>query len=135
MPRLSEVSYVDVVAMLAVLQYLWFGKLVGQARVKYGVRAPATTGSDQFERAYRVQMNTLELLVGLLPGLYVAAKYWPEPYVASVGVVYLIGRVAYRQAYVAAPETRNLGFAISVLPVFALVLATLVAVGLRVSAA
>jgi hypothetical protein len=34
-------NLVDIVAMLAVLQYLFFGGLVGQARGKYGVKAPA----------------------------------------------------------------------------------------------
>ncbi|MGS0753637.1 MAPEG family protein [Roseateles sp. GG27B] len=81
--------YVDIVAMLAVLQYLVFGALVGKARGKYGIKAPAITGSEGFERIYRVHMNTLELLVALLPALYVAARYWPAQYVAALGAVYL----------------------------------------------
>jgi glutathione S-transferase len=119
-------NYVDIVAMLAVLQYVMFGSLVGQARGKYGVSAPAVTGAEPFERIYRVQMNTLELLVALLPALYVAARYWPGPYVAALGAVYLIGRVVYWRAYVAAPASRTLGFGMSIAPIFALVLAALV---------
>jgi glutathione S-transferase len=119
-------NYVDVVAMLAVLQYLAFGSLVGQARGKYGVKAPSVSGSEPFERTYRVQMNTLELLVALLPALYVAARYWPAPYVAAIGAIYLIGRVIYWRAYMAAPERRGLGFVLSLGPIVILALASLV---------
>jgi glutathione S-transferase len=122
----STMNYVDVVAMLAVLQYIAFGTLVGQARSKYGVKAPAVTGSEPFERVYRVQMNTLEQLVALLPALYVAARYWPAHYVAAIGVVYLVGRVVYWRAYVNAPQSRNLGFVLSIAPVFTLALMALV---------
>ena len=41
------------------LLYLIVSLNVGEARRKYKVRAPATTGDEHFERAYRVQMNTL----------------------------------------------------------------------------
>ena len=125
-------NYVDIVAMLAVLQYLVFGGLVGQARGKYGIKAPAITGSENFERIYRVHMNTLELLVALLPALYVAARYWPAPYVAALGAVYLIGRIIYWRAYVSAPASRGLGFALSVFPIFTLVLASLAPAVLRI---
>jgi len=37
------------------------------------VKAPAVSGHEMFERVYRVQMNTLELMVLLLPGLYLGA--------------------------------------------------------------
>lgn len=116
-------NLVDLVAMLAVLQYIFFSTLVGQARGKYGVKAPAVTGSEPFERVYRVQMNTLELLVALLPALYVAAKYWPASYVAGAGVVYLLGRFLYWRAYVAAPQSRSLGFALSIAPILGLLVA------------
>jgi glutathione S-transferase len=122
---------VDIVAMLAVIQYLAFGTMVGQARGKYGVAAPATTGHEGFERMYRVQMNTLELIVILLPTLYAAARYWPAWVVAAVGGVYLVGRVVYWRAYVSNPASRGLGFFLSFAPVLGLVLATLVAAIVR----
>jgi len=119
-------NYVDTVAMLAILQYLVFGSLVGKARGQYGVKAPAVSGNELFERVYRVQMNTLELLVAFLPALYAAARYWPGWVIACVGVVYLVGRVLYWRAYVIAPATRGLGFMLSIGPVFTLALAALV---------
>jgi hypothetical protein len=65
--------WVELVTVAALLQYLVFGTLVSRARGKYGVKAPATTGNDMFERFYRVQMNTLELMVVLIPALWMAA--------------------------------------------------------------
>jgi uncharacterized MAPEG superfamily protein len=112
--------------MLAILQYLFFSNLVGKARGRYGVKAPAVTGHDGFERVYRVQMNTLELLVAFLPALYAAARYWPGHVVAGAGVVYLVGRFLYWRAYVSPPAKRGLGFMLSIGPVMALAISALV---------
>jgi hypothetical protein len=60
-----------------------------------------------FERAYRVQMNTLEQLVGFLPALLIAGIYWPQAVVAPVGVVYLLGRALYRHRYMQDPARRG----------------------------
>lgn len=119
-------NYIDTVAMLAIIQYLIFGSLVGKARGQYGVKAPSVTGNEQFERVYRVQMNTLELLVAFIPALYGAARYWPSWVIASVGAVFLVGRVIYWRAYVTSPATRGLGFVLSIGPVFGLAVAALV---------
>lgn len=108
--------FVNIVALLAVVQYFAFGALVGKARARYGVKAPAVTGNEHFERAFRVQMNTLEQLAAFLPSLLIAAQYWSDPLVAGIGAVYLLGRVLYRQAYVAEPRKRQLGFILTVLP-------------------
>lgn len=72
-------------------------------------------------------MNTLELLAAFVPTLYVAAKYWPPAYVAGAGAIYLLGRFIYWRAYTAEPKTRTLGFALSIFPVLALLLAGLFA--------
>jgi hypothetical protein len=120
------VHYVDIVATLAVAQYLFFGSRVGAARHAYGIKAPAVVGHEIFERTYRVQMNTLELMVALLPLLYAASRYWPEWGVAAVGTVYLVGRTIYWRAYVKEPSTRSLGFILSVGTVITLAFMTLV---------
>ena len=72
-------------------------------------------------------MNTLELLVALLPAMYVAAAYWSPVVVAAAGMVYLVGRVLYWRAYMHHPRQRGAGFVLSIVPVYALVLAALVA--------
>ena len=115
----------DIIALLAVLQYLAIGAAVGKARGRYGIKAPATSGHEQFDRAYRVQMNTLELLVVLLPTLYIAARHLPPLWVAGAGAIYLIGRLVYWRAYLKDPASRSLGFLLSAGPIMALVLTTL----------
>jgi len=119
-------NYVDIVAVIAVLQLIFFSVLVGRARGQYGVSAPAVTGHELFERAYRVQMNTLELLVAFLPALFLAGKYWPQTAVAGLGAVYVLGRFVYWRAYMGAPKSRGLGFGLSALPILVLLVAALV---------
>lgn len=117
--------WVDVVATLAILEFIAFGIMVGAARNRYGVHAPATTGHPVFDRLYRVQMNTLELLVALLPAMYLAARYWSPNVVAAGGVVYLVGRLVYLRAYVKDPASRTLGFGLSAFPILSMLGATL----------
>lgn len=113
-------NYVHLVAVLAVFQFIYFAIMVGRARGKYGVAAPATSGHEMFDRAFRVQMNTLEQLVCFLPALLLADVYWPGAIIAGIGAVYLVGRALYARSYTKDPATRGLGFALSVLPTFAL---------------
>eukprot|EP01030_Chromulinospumella_sphaerica_P029349 gene29349-29776_t len=121
-------KWLDLVTVLTIGQYIWFGVLVGQARGRYGVHAPAVTGHETFERYYRVQMNTLELLIALLPTLYLAARYWSPLWVAAAGAVYMVGRFIYLRAYVSDPKTRSLGYALSILPLVALLVAVIAGV-------
>ena len=119
-------KYVHIIATLAVFQFIVFSFLVGQARQKYGVKAPAISGHDEFERVFRVQMNTLEQLVCFLPALFPAAIYWSPIFAAIAGVVYLIGRIIYRQSYISDPSTRTLGFMLTLIPTFVLLVAALI---------
>jgi uncharacterized membrane protein YecN with MAPEG domain len=113
-------NYVHIIAVLAIAQFLYFGIMVGRARGKYGVNAPATSGHEMFDRAFRIQMNTLEQLVCFLPALLLADIYWPGTTIAAIGAVYLVGRFLYARSYSKDPASRGLGFALSVLPTFAL---------------
>ena len=101
-----------IVTVLIVLQTFWFGFEVGKARQKYGVSAPACSGDPHFERAYRVHQNSTEQLVLVLPVLWVFAFYVDGLIAAGVGVLYLIGRQLYRNAYNQDPRSRSTGFAI-----------------------
>lgn len=120
--------WIDLVTVLALVQLIFFGVLVAQARGKYGVAAPAVSGHEMFERAYRVQMNTLELVVAFVPALHLAARYWHPGTVAAVGVLYLIGRLFYWQAYVKDPGSRAFGFALSAMPIVGLLAAGLIGI-------
>ena len=119
-------TYVDIVTALAVLQYLVFGIKVGAARERYGVRAPAVTGHEVFERRFRVQQNTLEQLVAFLPGMYLFSRDLDPRWGAGIGVLYLVGRELYSAAYVRDPAKRGPGFGLSFLAVAVLVLGGLI---------
>ncbi|MFQ5891152.1 MAG: MAPEG family protein, partial [Gemmatimonadota bacterium] len=54
---------VAVVAVLALIEYLVFGSLVGRERRRRDIEAPAISGDPIFERYMRVHQNTLEQLV------------------------------------------------------------------------
>lgn len=110
-------AYVELVTALALAQYLVFSSLVGRARGQYNIQAPAITGHEMFERFYRVQMNTLELLVVFLPALWLAARHASPIWMAGLGSIYLVGRLVYLRAYIQHPPSRGLGFLLSFLPV------------------
>jgi glutathione S-transferase len=114
-------AYVDIVTALAVLQFIVFGFRVGAARGRYGVKAPAITGNDIFERHFRVQQNTLEQLIAFLPGIYLFSRYFNPLVAAALGVVYLVGRELYAFTYVKDPAKRDVGFGMTFLPVVILV--------------
>lgn len=126
-------AYVDIVTALALLQFVGFGMQVGKARGKYGVKAPAVTGNEIFERHFRVQQNTLELLIALIPGLYLFGHYFNPLWAAALGVVYLIGRQVYSMSYVKDPQSRSAGFGLSFLPAVILVLGGLIGAVLRLA--
>lgn len=116
--------WIVIVAGLALVQFIVFGILVGAARGRYKVEAPATTGHDMFDRYYRVHYNTMEQLVVFLPALFLSAAwgFGPDWVTAAIGAVFLVGRQLYFSAYVRDPKSRSLGFALSVLPGAALLL-------------
>jgi glutathione S-transferase len=110
-------SLVYLVMGLALVQYLYFGFQVGSARTRYGIKAPATSGNESFERYFRVQQNTLELIVVLVPALPLFAYYVSARWAAGLGVAYLIGRFVYAVGYVKDPAKRGLGYGLSFVPV------------------
>ena len=56
--------------------------LVGRARGRFQIQAPATTGNVDFERVFRAHQNTLEQTVMFLPVLWLATLYYNEQYAA-----------------------------------------------------
>lgn len=119
---------VALVAIVSLALYFYMAIRVGQARAKYGVPAPATSGNPEFERVFRVQQNTLEGLIVYLPSLYMFSTY-VEPYIAAgLGALWVVGRYVYMEGYIEAPERRSAGFGIQALAMLALLLGSLVGV-------
>ncbi|MCL2713549.1 MAG: MAPEG family protein [Alphaproteobacteria bacterium] len=108
------------VTLLAVVFYSVLTIDVGRARGRHGIQAPATTGNPDFERRYRVQMNTLEWMPIFLPSLWLFAATISDPIAAAIGLVWIIGRIIYSISYVSLPSKRHAGFMIQFLAVFAL---------------
>jgi glutathione S-transferase len=107
--------YTSAATLLALLLYMAVSMAVGQARVKYGVKAPAVTGHEHFERAYRVQMNTVEQMAFFLPALWLCATLLSDKGAALGGLIWVIGRGVYAVSYRSAPQKRGPGMAISML--------------------
>jgi glutathione S-transferase len=109
-------SLVAIVTLLALLVYFYMSLRVGQGRGKYNVPAPATTGHPDFERAYRIHMNTLEWLPLFLVSLWLFALSWGSDLIAAgIGLVWIIGRIVYMTGYTKAAEARSTGFGIQAL--------------------
>jgi glutathione S-transferase len=103
------------VTVLTVFLGLYTMMLVGRMRGKHGVQAPAVSGAPEFERAFRVQMNTLEQTVLFLPVLWLATIY-PilSGYLApGLGLLWLVGRFMYASGYMAEAAKRSSGFLIA----------------------
>ncbi len=103
-------NLVVIVTLAALLVYVWTTVRVSGARAKYVVAAPAVTGSPDFERTYRVQMNTLEWLPLFLPSLWLFAYYWNGQIAAAIGVVWILARIYYGVTYVNDAAKRGPGF-------------------------
>jgi glutathione S-transferase len=106
-----------IITVLAVLMLFYTSVPVGRARGKHGIKAPAMTGHEDLERAVRVHMNTLEQFAIFIPLLWVATMYftligWLVP---ALGLVWVVGRFIYMQAYLADPAKRSTGFSITIL--------------------
>jgi glutathione S-transferase len=118
------------VTVLTVLLGLYTMMLVGRMRGKHGVHAPAMTGAPEFERAFRVQMNTLEQSMLFLPVLWLATLYPVlSGYLApGLGFVWLVGRLLYSSGYMADPAKRSSGFLIAGIAQLGLLLLSIVGI-------
>ncbi len=101
--------------LLAVLFYFYTSFVVAKARGKYGVKAPAIAGHPDFERVFRVQMNTLEWMPIFLPSLWLFALYVNDAAAAAIGLLWILGRILYLKGYSEAADKRRTGFGIQAL--------------------
>src|SRR3984885_12111886 len=91
------------VTILVLIFFIYVTLRVGGFRGKHNIPAPSVIGHPEFERAYRVQMNTIEQTPMFLPALWLATAYIPAitwlgsftwiP--AALGLVWIVGRLLY----------------------------------------
>ena len=105
-------SFPALVSVLALLLYIAVSAMAGRARHRFDIKAPAVTGPPEFERAFRVQQNTLEQLVWFIPALWLFALYVSPLWGGIIGLVWIAGRAHYAVSYYRDPETRGPGFMI-----------------------
>ncbi|MGJ4902381.1 MAPEG family protein [Bradyrhizobium sp. HKCCYLS2058] len=120
--------FTALVTVLALMLYFYMAVRVAQARARFGVKAPAVTGNLDFERTYRVQVNTLEWLPIFLPALWLFAIYVSDTIAALIGLVWIAGRAMYMLSYAKAAEKRGPGFGVQALAASALLVGALIAI-------
>jgi glutathione S-transferase len=98
------------ITLLNVLVLFFAMGLVGRARGKYGIKAPACHGHAGFECAYRAHLNTVEQTVMFLPVLWIASLNGFELWAHWLGVAWIVGRIWYIVGYNKAPAARSGGF-------------------------
>lgn len=119
------------VTLLAIAFYFFTAINVSRVRTKTGVKVPAMSGHPDFDRAFRIQMNTLEWLPIVLPALWLFAIYVGDAVAAGIGAIWIIGRIVYFVGYSQAAAKRGMGFAIQGLAAIVLWVGALGAVVLR----
>jgi glutathione S-transferase len=103
----------SLISLLVCALMLATGVNVGRARGRYAIKAPAVTGHEMFERAYRIQMNTLENACMMLPALWVGAAFVSDRSAAAAGIVWVLSRIWYALAYQSNPMSRGAAFGLS----------------------
>ncbi len=113
------------IVLLALLQFLYFTTRVGLSRGKYSINAPACEGDEIWNRIFRVQQNTMEQLIMLIPASYAFAHYLSPVWVLAPGVVFIAGRFLYSAQYLKDPKTRGPGMMLTMLANAVLILGAL----------
>lgn len=94
---------------LAVIEVLAFAIIVGRARDKYGVPAPATSGHPTWERLNRVHQNSVEHLVVFTPLFLLYATVVDQGQALVIGTVFVVARLLYAVGYAKEAGKRAVG--------------------------
>jgi glutathione S-transferase len=124
-------DFVNLIILLALVEYSAFVMIVGATREKYGVPAPATTGHDDWERLYRIQVNTAEQLVLFIPSIYAFAYYVSELWAVGIGCVFLIGRITYFYGYRQSAEKRMPGAIMTTFPNYIMIIGSIIGLAMK----
>jgi len=124
--------YTAIVTLLAVAFYFFLATRVAVARGKFNVKLPATSGDLDFERIFRVHMNTLEWMPTFLVPLWLCAFYLSDIAAAVLGLLWIAGRVLYFAGYRKAVEGRLPGFFVQSTACLLLFIGAIVGIVMRV---
>ncbi|RUW89163.1 MAPEG family protein [Mesorhizobium sp. M7A.F.Ca.US.010.02.1.1] len=116
---------VAIVTLLCSLMIFGMALTVARTHKRTGILAPIMTGDPLLERTIRAHSNSIEWLPIFLPSMWLFAVYWSAPWAAALGLLWIMGRIAYFIGYLSAPLKRYPGFFIQSLAAFALLFGAL----------
>ncbi len=115
------------ITLIILVQYGYFTFRAGMARGKH-IAAPAMSGDERFERALRVQLNTLEQMAITIPGMWICGTYFNTQAGVLLGSAFVVGRAIYSLSYMREPKSRTIGFIIGFFANVALIICSLIGV-------
>jgi len=122
----ATMVWTDLVVLIALGVYLGTMVYCARLRARHRVMAPATTGHPAYERAFRIQQNTLEQLIVFMPAVWLFSLLVNPLLGASLGAIWVLGRMVYAVSYAHNPERRGPGFIIAFVVLIVLVAGALV---------
>jgi len=126
MPQLVTMLWTELVILLALAVYLGTLVYCGRMRSRHRIVAPATSGHPAYERAFRIQQNTLEQLVAFVPAVWLFSLLVNPRIGAILGAIWVLARIVYAISYARAPERRGPGFIVAFIVLIVLVAGAIV---------
>ncbi|HEX5281899.1 MAG TPA: MAPEG family protein [Micropepsaceae bacterium] len=123
--------YTPIVTLLTVAWYFFLATQVAAAHGRFKVSLPAMTGNPDFERIYRVHVNTLEWMPTFMLPLWLCAIYLSDVIAAALGLLWIMGRIIYFAGYRKAVEKRLPGFFIQSSACFLLFVGAVVGIAMH----
>jgi len=114
--------YPAVVTVLALMN-------CGRNRTKHKIAAPAITGHEEYERAYRVQMNALKHMVFFLTSMLAVRLVVSANRAAGIGLLLVVGRILFTLGYYRDPTKRVPGMVITLAAQIVLFIGSFVCIG------
>ena len=130
---METLPYTTITTVLVIGYTFWLSFQAGSKRGKADLSPPAMSGNADFEIANRIHCNSNEQLILLLPLVWLTAWQIGDVWSAVACVVWLIGRVLYRQAMLSDPSKRGTGMLITIAPTVVMAIALLVMTGLSLA--
>ena len=116
---------IALITIVILVQYSYFTFRTGMSRGK-NVQAPAVSGDERFERAHRVQINTLEHMAITIPAMWICGTYFNVQAGILLGAAFVVGRAIYSITYMRDPKSRTIGFMIGFFANVALMVCSLI---------